>query len=199
VNAMTWMVETGFSLGRRIPGTDTRYWPVPPLGVVYRVDRESRVVLEVIDARRRKQPWWAPRPDTVAREGYRHPLRRHPEPQSQRPTPADGTGCVPAGARRSPQEARSGMASTADIWTPHAAAEPPAPFLSLPVHRPSGPLRGDRGEGIKGAPRAGRTYALTIGAKRTVSMNDANARAGERGGGEERTERSVMASGRLWR
>ena len=57
VKAMTWMVETGFSLGRRIPGTDARYWPVPPLGVVYRVERESMVVLEVIDARRRKQPW----------------------------------------------------------------------------------------------------------------------------------------------
>jgi hypothetical protein len=38
------------------------------------------------------------------------------------------------------------------------------PFLALPVHRASGPLRGDRGEGIKGAPRTGRTYALTIGA-----------------------------------
>jgi hypothetical protein len=68
VNAMTWMVDTGFSLGRRIPGTDARYWP---------------------------------------------------------------------------------------------------------VHRASGPLRGDRGEGIEGAPRTGRTYALTIGAKGTVSMNGA--------------------------
>jgi hypothetical protein len=54
VNAMTWMVDTGFSLGRRIPGTDGRYWPVPPLGVAYRVERDSMLVLEVIDGRRRR-------------------------------------------------------------------------------------------------------------------------------------------------
>ncbi len=57
VNAMTWMVDTGFSLGRRLPRTDGRYWAVPPLGVAYPVERDSLVVLEVIDARRRKQPW----------------------------------------------------------------------------------------------------------------------------------------------
>jgi hypothetical protein len=41
------------------------------------------------------------------------------------------------------------MPSTADTWVPHAAADPPVPLLSLPVHRASGSLRGDRGEGIE--------------------------------------------------
>ena len=50
VNAMEWMAETGFSLGRPIPGTGERYWPVPPLGVIYRVEgRRLLIVLRVID------------------------------------------------------------------------------------------------------------------------------------------------------
>jgi transposase len=57
VNAMTWMAETGFSLGRRIRQSGERYWPVPPLGVVYRVQGDTMIVLEVIDARRRVEPW----------------------------------------------------------------------------------------------------------------------------------------------
>lgn len=51
---MEWMAETGFSLGRPIPGTDERYWPVPPLGVIYRVEgRHALRVLRVVDSRQR--------------------------------------------------------------------------------------------------------------------------------------------------
>jgi len=58
VNAMEWMAETGFSLGRSIPGTDERYWPVPPLGVIYRVEgRYLLRALRVVDSRRRREPW----------------------------------------------------------------------------------------------------------------------------------------------
>lgn len=58
VNAMEWMAETGFSLGRSVPGTEDRYWPVPPLGVVYRVEGRHLVrVLRVVDSRQRRRPW----------------------------------------------------------------------------------------------------------------------------------------------
>ena len=67
-------------------------------------------------------------------------------------------------ARRSPQEGWSEMAPTAETWVPHAAAEPPVPLLSLPVHPASRLLRGDRREGTDGAPGTGPIYALTIGA-----------------------------------
>ena len=56
------------------------------------------------------------------------------------------------------------MAPTAETWVPHAAAEPPVPLLSLPVHPASRLLRGDRREGTDGAPGTGPIYALTIGA-----------------------------------
>ena len=59
VNAMEWMAETGFSLGRPIPGTNERYWPVPPLGVIYHVEGRHLVrVLRVVDSRQRRRPWW---------------------------------------------------------------------------------------------------------------------------------------------
>ena len=57
VNALTWMAETGFSLGRLVAGAEDLYWPVPPLGVFYRVDAETMHVLRVIDVRRRREPW----------------------------------------------------------------------------------------------------------------------------------------------
>jgi hypothetical protein len=58
VNAMEWMAETGFSLGRPIPGTAERYWPVPPLGVIYRVEGGQLLrVLRVVDNRQRRGPW----------------------------------------------------------------------------------------------------------------------------------------------
>lgn len=50
---MEWMAETGFSLGHRIPDTDERYWPVPPLGVFYAVVGDELQVIEVVDRRRR--------------------------------------------------------------------------------------------------------------------------------------------------
>jgi len=53
---MEWMAETGFSLGRPIRDSEERYWPVPPLGIVYR-DRDLMTVLRVIDARRRREAW----------------------------------------------------------------------------------------------------------------------------------------------
>ena len=57
VNAMEWMAEAGFSLGRDVPDKAARYWPVPPLGVFYRVEGDCLYVLEVIDVRRRGKPW----------------------------------------------------------------------------------------------------------------------------------------------
>ena len=49
-------------------------------------------------------------------------------------------------ARRSPQEATSWIASTADIRTPHAAAEPPAPpSFRCPYTAPPGRSRRPRG------------------------------------------------------
>jgi hypothetical protein len=57
VNAIEWMSEAGFSLGRDVPDKAARYWPVPPLGVFYRVEGDSLYVLEVIDVRRRREPW----------------------------------------------------------------------------------------------------------------------------------------------
>ncbi|MBJ7607862.1 MAG: hypothetical protein JF887_00310 [Candidatus Dormibacteraeota bacterium] len=57
VNAMTWMAETGFSLGRHVAGAEDLYWPAPPLGVFYRVESETMHVLRVIDVRRRREPW----------------------------------------------------------------------------------------------------------------------------------------------
>jgi hypothetical protein len=55
---MEWMAETGFSPGRPIPGTAERYWPAPPLGLVYRVEgRHLPRVLRVIDSRQRREPW----------------------------------------------------------------------------------------------------------------------------------------------
>ena len=57
VNAMEWMAGAGFSLGRSVGDRPARYWPVPPLGVFYRVEGENLYVLEIIDARRRVRPW----------------------------------------------------------------------------------------------------------------------------------------------
>ena len=55
---MEWMADTGFSLGRSIPGTDERYWPIPPLGVIYRIEGRRRLrVIRVIDTRQRREPW----------------------------------------------------------------------------------------------------------------------------------------------
>ena len=57
VDAMTWMAATGFSLGHHVAGTSDLFWPVPPLGAVYRIDGRAMHVLRVIDMRRRKEPW----------------------------------------------------------------------------------------------------------------------------------------------
>lgn len=47
------MAQTGFSLGHPVPGTDERYWPVPPLGVFYAIDGAQMQVVEIVDRRRR--------------------------------------------------------------------------------------------------------------------------------------------------
>lgn len=47
------MADTGFSLGRQVPGTDERYWPIPPLGVFYAINGGYLEGLEVVDRRRR--------------------------------------------------------------------------------------------------------------------------------------------------
>ncbi len=53
VNAMEWMAETGFSLGRPVEGTEELYWPVPPLGVFYALQGDLLEVLEIVDRRRK--------------------------------------------------------------------------------------------------------------------------------------------------
>jgi hypothetical protein len=56
--AMEWMAKGGFSLGRPVANEDEdRYWPVPPLGVFYRVDGDVLVVSAVVDTRRRREAW----------------------------------------------------------------------------------------------------------------------------------------------
>lgn len=50
--AMERMAATGFSLGKATDRPGVRYWPVPPLGVLYTVSGERLLVLRVVDARR---------------------------------------------------------------------------------------------------------------------------------------------------
>lgn len=52
VEAMERMAATGWSLGRPLRGRE-RYWPVPPLGVIYEVRGAELVVVAVWDTRRR--------------------------------------------------------------------------------------------------------------------------------------------------
>jgi hypothetical protein len=40
------------SLGRPTLNPDLRYWPVPPLGVIYRVHGDEMIVVAVVDPRR---------------------------------------------------------------------------------------------------------------------------------------------------
>jgi hypothetical protein len=56
VAAMEWMARSGFSLGR--PAEEgKRYWPVPPLGVYYRVVDDVPLVTAVSDSRQRREAW----------------------------------------------------------------------------------------------------------------------------------------------
>lgn len=62
VAAMEWMAglrQSHVALGRPVPHTRQRYWPVPPHGVFFRVspDGGTLVVVAVRDARRRRVPW----------------------------------------------------------------------------------------------------------------------------------------------
>jgi len=51
VQAMERMAASGWSLGRSTLAPDQRYWPVPPLGVIYRVVGDELRVLAVVDLR----------------------------------------------------------------------------------------------------------------------------------------------------
>jgi hypothetical protein len=59
VQAAEWLADVGYSLGRSVPGDAGLYWPVPPQGFYYRVnrDRTELVITAVKDARRRRRPW----------------------------------------------------------------------------------------------------------------------------------------------
>ncbi|MHB8324621.1 MAG: type II toxin-antitoxin system RelE/ParE family toxin [Candidatus Dormibacteria bacterium] len=62
VAAMEWMAglrQSHLALGRPVPHTLQRYWPVPPQGVFFRVssDGQELVVVAVRDARRRRLSW----------------------------------------------------------------------------------------------------------------------------------------------
>jgi len=52
VEDMERMAARGFSLGRRTNRAGVRYWPVPPLGVFYRVSGDELRVVLVVDVRR---------------------------------------------------------------------------------------------------------------------------------------------------
>ena len=52
VEAMERMADRGFSLGKPTDRPGIRYWPVPPLGVLYSVVGDELRVLRVVDARR---------------------------------------------------------------------------------------------------------------------------------------------------
>lgn len=59
VQAAEWLADVGYSLGRKVAGAAGLYWPVPPQGIYYRVnrDRTELVITAVKDARRRRRPW----------------------------------------------------------------------------------------------------------------------------------------------
>ncbi len=52
VEAMEHMAASGWSLGRTTIDPELRYWPVDPLGVVYRVVGNYLIVVRVLDMRR---------------------------------------------------------------------------------------------------------------------------------------------------
>ncbi|MDQ6744044.1 MAG: type II toxin-antitoxin system RelE/ParE family toxin [Candidatus Dormibacteraeota bacterium] len=58
VRAAEWLAAQQFAqLGRSVPGTGQRYWPVPPLGIFYRLESAELVIMAIADARRRRHPW----------------------------------------------------------------------------------------------------------------------------------------------
>jgi hypothetical protein len=60
LDAMNWMAELGFSLGRSVGygrARKERYWAVPPQGVYYYRDGDLLIVTALRDARRRLGPW----------------------------------------------------------------------------------------------------------------------------------------------
>jgi hypothetical protein len=52
VDAMEQMAELGWSLGHPTDRPGVRYWPVRPLGVLYKVLGQELHVIEIIDPRR---------------------------------------------------------------------------------------------------------------------------------------------------
>lgn len=46
------MAEIGWSLGKPTGRAGVRYWPVPPLGVFYRVLGDRLIIVQVVDVRR---------------------------------------------------------------------------------------------------------------------------------------------------
>jgi len=50
--AMQRMADTGLCLGRASADGLYRYWPVPPLGVLYRLSGDDLIVVAVLDSRR---------------------------------------------------------------------------------------------------------------------------------------------------
>lgn len=52
VRAMDRMARTDLCLGRQTADGRFRYWPVPPLAVMYRVHGDELIVVAVLDSRR---------------------------------------------------------------------------------------------------------------------------------------------------
>ena len=58
VRAVDWLAGLRTpAVGRYVAELDALYWPVPPQGVAYLVERGEIVILGIYDARRRRQPW----------------------------------------------------------------------------------------------------------------------------------------------
>lgn len=55
VDAMDSMALGGWSLGRATLTPNLRFWPVPPLAVMYRVEYDALVVVRVLDTRRLRE------------------------------------------------------------------------------------------------------------------------------------------------
>ena len=69
VESMERMADRGFSLGKPTDQPGVRYWPVPPLGVLYSVVGDELRVLRVVDIRRLRRAPWDSGPSSAADSG----------------------------------------------------------------------------------------------------------------------------------
>ncbi|MHB8509759.1 MAG: hypothetical protein ACYDGR_14115 [Candidatus Dormibacteria bacterium] len=57
-NAAVWLASLQVArIGRHVRDRDDLYWPVPPQGIFYFVKDQDLVIVEIVDVRRRRDPW----------------------------------------------------------------------------------------------------------------------------------------------